>query len=163
MPRRGKRSWPGPRPRRAVSKGSQFRRQRWGFLLTCPVPGGEFLSQRWERNQRIAGGRLRMSADALIFALPPVPHYEGRSPERGKTLPARKIRSAWVRFLPGPQGPWGVKNFNCCGSTTAPEFAEPTLPVQIAFPLQGGRPIPPVRGKWPKAKRGRGARRSRDG
>ena len=27
----------------------------------------------------------------------------------------------------------------------------------------GGRPIPPVRGKWPKAKRGRGARRSRDG
>ena len=32
------------------------------------VPGGEFLSQRWERNQRIAGGRLRMSADALIFA-----------------------------------------------------------------------------------------------
>ena len=27
-----------------------------------------------------------------------------------------------------------------------------------AFPLQGGRPIPPVRGKWPKAKRGREAR-----
>ena len=41
--------------------------------------------------------------------------------------------------FPGPQGPWGVKNFNCCGPTTAPEFAEPTLPMQIAFPLQGGR------------------------
>ena len=44
-----------------------------------------------------------------------------------------------MRFFLGPQGPWGIKNFNCCGSTTAPEFAEPTRPVQIAFPLQGGR------------------------
>ena len=89
------------------------------------VPGGEFLSQRWERNQwprplslgptgqftlRIAGGRLRMSADALIFALPPVPHYEGRSPERSRSFPARKIRSAWVRFFRAHRGPVFAKS-----------------------------------------------------
>ena len=76
---------------------------------------------------------------ASIFAHPLDPHLRESPLEVGKTLPARKIRSAWVRFFLGPQGPWGIKNFNCCGSTTAPEFAEPTRPVQIAFPLQGGR------------------------
>ena len=44
-----------------------------------------------------------------------------------------------MRFFPGPQGLWVCKNCGWCGSTSAPEFAEPPLPVQIAFPLQGGR------------------------
>ena len=45
--------------------------RREGFALR-----GEFLSQRWERNQRIAGGRLqRSTVPVLLVALPPGPHY----------------------------------------------------------------------------------------
>ena len=44
-----------------------------------------------------------------------------------------------MRFFPGPQGPCVRKICFWCGPASAPEFAEPTLPVQIAFPLQGGR------------------------
>ena len=66
-------------------------------------------------------------------------------------------------------GPEREENWDCCGSASAPGFAEPTLPVCFlcrgdprgrpqAFPFRG-RPIPPVRGKWLKAKRGRGAGR----
>ena len=36
-------------------------------------------------------------------------------------------------------GPWVCKNWGWCSSASAPVFAEPTLRVQIAFPLQGGR------------------------
>ena len=39
-----------------------------GFALR-----GEFLSQRWERNQRIAGGRLRMSAPRSYSPYPQTP------------------------------------------------------------------------------------------
>ena len=47
--------------------------RREGFALR-----GEFLSQRWERNQRIAGGRLqRSTVPVLLVALPPGPHYGG--------------------------------------------------------------------------------------
>ena len=38
-----------------------------------PPAGGEFLSQRWERNQRIAGGRLRMSAPRSYSPYPQTP------------------------------------------------------------------------------------------
>ena len=44
-----------------------------------------------------------------------------------------------MRFFPGPQGPLVRKICFWCGPAFAPEFAEPTLPVQIVFPLQGGR------------------------
>ena len=47
--------------------------RREGFALR-----GEFLSQRWERNQRIAGGRLqRSTVPVLLVALPPDPIYGG--------------------------------------------------------------------------------------
>ena len=66
-------------------------------------------------------------------------------------------------------GPEREENWDCCGSASAPGFAEPTLPVCFlcrgdprgrpqAFPFRG-RPIPPDRGEWLKAKRGRGAGR----
>ena len=42
-----------------------------------------------------------MSADALIFALPPAPFTGDALLLDVAALPARKIRSAWVRFLPG--------------------------------------------------------------
>ena len=84
-------------------------------------------------------------------------------------------------------GPWVCKNCRRCGSTPAPGFPSqrhrskswraglgpaPTKttrprpypavgagPRPPAKPSPGGRPIPPVRGKWLKAKRGRGAGR----
>ena len=169
-------------------------------------------------------------------------------------VPARKIRSACLRFLPAPLGAWVGKILILLRFTDAPGFAEPTPPVRIltggprasptqfrkvflrtvgeglkvnrpkaershpgvcpyenntaatrsaveatlavawysrseswrahamrpywfpvdcrdgyqpparAFPLQGGRTIPPDQGEMSrKDKRGRGARRSRDG
>ena len=105
------------------------------------VPGGEFLSQRWERNQRIAGGRLRMSADALIFALPPVPHYEGRSPERSRSFPARKIRSAWVRFFRAHRGPGFAKSaFGAVPLLRLSFSANAPGPVSIVGAAPCGRP-----------------------
>ena len=44
-----------------------------------------------------------------------------------------------MRFFPGPQGPCVRKICFWCGPASAPEFSQPTLPVQTAFPLQGGR------------------------
>ena len=61
---------------------------------------GGFLSGRPERNQRGARARLRMSASRSYS--PPLDPILRRLPlEVGRTFPARKIRSAWVRFLPG--------------------------------------------------------------
>ena len=50
-------------------------------------------------------------------------------------VPARKIRSACLRFLPAPLGAWVVQICCWCSFRTAPEYAEPTLPVRI---LTGG-------------------------
>ena len=79
-----------------------FRLLQEGFALR-----GEFLSQRWERNQRIAGGRLRMdtlcpyspSLSPLAFGHLPLTRGVGpRSPITGDAylldfaaFPARKI------------------------------------------------------------------------
>ena len=55
-----------------------------------PPEGGEFLSQLWERNQRIAGG-----------CRPPVPHYGGRVPARLCKISGAQNLSGDLRFLPG--------------------------------------------------------------
>ena len=69
---------------------------------------GEFLSQRWERNQRIAGGRLRMGTSVPIFALPPVPCLRGPLLRSSAKFPARKIRVTSA-IPPGPLGPGFAK------------------------------------------------------
>ena len=66
---------------------------------------GEFLSQRWERNQRIAGGRLRMGTDVPIFALPPVPHYGGRVPVEFCRISGAQNLSGFLQFRPAH---WGL-------------------------------------------------------
>ena len=82
----------------------QFRFLQGGFAA-CGRQGssalrGGFLSGRPERNQRGARARLRMSAPRSYS--PPLDPILRRLPlEVGRTFPARKIRSAWVRFLPG--------------------------------------------------------------
>ena len=93
-----------------------------------PPAGGEFLSQRWERNQRIAGGRLRRSAGtALRFALPPVPRYEGRIPVGMSGISGAQNLSD-LRNFSRATGPWVCKNCGWCGPTAAPGLAEPTVP-----------------------------------
>ena len=65
-----------------------------GFALR-----GEFLSQRWERNQRIAGGRLRMDT-ACPYSPFPGPHYGGYPFEWAKISGAQN-RSDWSESPPG--------------------------------------------------------------
>ena len=87
----------GGRPHRAAPTTSQAKNSKAGGragLLTRPpvlgwvsfhaedfAPQGEFLSQRWERNQRIAGGRLTSpsgtSSLRLQFVFPRTPVYGG--------------------------------------------------------------------------------------
>ena len=127
--------------------------------------GGEFLCPWRQRNQNAPGDasdglRLHYVPPRSIGRFPRTP-FTGVIPLAGQIISGAQNLSECLNSRRAT-GPWVRKNCDWCGSTSAPEFAEPTLPVQIAFPLQGGRPIPPVRGKWPKAKRGRGARRSRD-
>ena len=103
MPRRGKRSWPGPRlgapfcrvsPCGAryfpsdgkVPKGSPGDAADGHFVPIGPPP---YPLCRFTTSPPDRGSR------------PPDPHLRGLPLGVGKTFPARKIRSAWVRFLPG--------------------------------------------------------------
>ena len=92
-------------------------------------------------------------------------------PERSRFFVGAAHRAARPNRLPFPDGPASIRplrhtrnGFVFCrgGSQTRPPFLEirrgDPCGRPKAFPLQGGRPIPPVRGKWPKAKRGREAR-----
>ena len=89
---------------------------------------------------------LRSTSPPDRGSRPPDPHYGGALLNGPAILPARKIRSAWVQFNPGPQGPWVCKICPCCGSTTAPGFAEPTLPMWKTAGRSGtgpyGKPTP---------------------
>ena len=102
----------GGRPHRAAPTTSQAKNSKAGGragLLTRPpisgqvsfhaedfAPRGEFLSQRWERNQRIAGGRLTSpsgtSSLRLQFVLPRAPRLRGIPLYPHVIFPARKIR-----------------------------------------------------------------------
>ena len=102
----------GGRPHRAAPTTSQAKNSKAGGradLLTRPpvlgwvsfhaedfAPQGEFLSQRWERNQRIAGGRLTSpsgtSSLRLQFVLPRAPRLRGIPLYPHVIFPARKIR-----------------------------------------------------------------------
>ena len=66
---------------------------------------------------------------ALIFALPPVPHYEGRKLESVSGISGAQNLSDTQNFRRAT-GPWVCKNCRWCGFTSAPGFAEPTCLVQ---------------------------------
>ena len=105
-----------------------------------PSADGGLLCPRRQSNQNAAGD----GSDGHfvpIVAFPRTPLRGTPSCFVGASFPARKIRSAWVRFRPGPLGPWVCKNFGWCGSLCAPGFDEPTLPVQNSFPLGEGGPV----------------------
>ncbi len=84
-----------------------------------------------ERHQ----GAAQDERSALIFAAPG-PHYGGRPPERLCRVSGAQNLSDLPQFNPGPLGPCVCKNFRFCHSTTAPEFAEPTITVR-RWPLPG--------------------------
>ena len=106
-----------------------FRLLQEGFALR-----GEFLSQRWERNQRIAGGRLRM--DTLC----PYSPYPG-PPLRGTRTcwilqHFRRAKSEWLVSIPaGSLGPGWMENCVGCNSTAAPSLTEQV----VAGPSSAGR------------------------
>ena len=163
---------------------------RWMALFAggiSPPAGGEFLSQRWERNQwprppslapsgqftlRIAGDaadglRLRFAPPRSIGPPPyPLCRYATSPPDR-ESRPRTPVTGVtpWSRQNPsGAQnlsddlnprratGPWVCKNCSCCGSTTAPGFAEPTCLVQnmgyLIRPLRGHLPLKGKAFKW---------------
>ena len=160
--------------------GRQARRMRGRYLLRFvwanpvgrglapPLLSGFFLGMR--RGFRPAG---RVSFPAMgkkpkdrrgtaqdghfvsIFAFPPDPRYGGYPLQWAEHF--RRAKSGVLGG--GPVRPhWGPereKNGSCCGPTSAPEFAEPTLPV--CFLCRGaprGRPKAfPFRGRC-RAKRG---------
>ena len=88
---------------------------------------GEFLSQRWERNQRIAGGdshRRRKQVPSGSSSFSPSPPFTGDTP-----IPFRKISGAQNMvpgmISPGPLGPGAVQNFGLCHFTAAPGSDQP--------------------------------------
>ena len=90
-------------------------------------PLGEFLSQRWERNQRIAGGdshRRRKQVPSGSSSFSPSPPFTGDTP-----IPFRKISGAQNMvpgmIPPGPLGPGVVQNFGLCHFTAAPGSDQP--------------------------------------
>ena len=90
-------------------------------------PLGEFLSQRWERNQRIAGGdshRRRKQVPSGSSSFSPSPPFTGDTP-----IPFRKISGAQNMvpgmISPGPLGPGAVQNFGLCHFTAAPGSDQP--------------------------------------
>ena len=84
-------------------------------------------------------GFAQDGSSAPIFAHPG-PRLRGLPLEHCAALPARKIRSAWVRFRPAPLGACVCINFRAHTSAAAPQFAEPTSPVRerpLPGPLAG--------------------------
>src|SRR5699024_9694727 len=67
---------------------------------------------------------------ALIFALPPVPHYEGRMTDRLCVISGAQNLSDTLNSSRAT-GPWMCKICRWCGSASAPDFAEPTYPVRF--------------------------------
>ena len=104
LPRRGKRSWPGPRPGapRPVDwsrRGISPLRRRATFSAMRKSP----------KNRR---GTAQDERFALIFAFPPDPRYGGALLIVCAALPARKTRSAWSKF---PPPHWGLSLLNLEG------------------------------------------------
>ena len=80
-------------------------------------------------------GRLRMDTPCP-YSPYPGPQMRGLPLEVGRTFPARKTRSAWVRLNPGPLGPWVYKVRFYCGFQTAPGF--PSQRSRSVFRRRGG-------------------------
>ena len=121
-------------------------------------PLGEFLSQRWERNQRIAGGdshRRRKQVPSGSSSFSPSPPFTGDTP-----IPFRKISGAQNMvpgmISPGPLGPGAVQNFGLCHFTAAPGSDQPWQRVRDRGCAGRGRSKNRREGQAPPLRDGRG-------
>ena len=131
LPHRGKRSWPGPRPRRAVF-GVSFAQGGFaacGRRVTLPTAAKSPKRRRGTRPMDYG------SASALprsIGPLTPGPHYGGYP--LGQAENFRRAKSGVLER--GPVRPhWGPERaeiLDWCSSDSAPAVSEPTLPVQFS-------------------------------
>ena len=119
-----------------------------------PLRGNPSLAPSGQFTLRIAGGRLRMDTSCpysptlppLAFGHLPLTGGVGpRSPITGVTPWTRQKISGAQNLSECPNsrratGPWVCKNCGWCGSTSAPGFAKPTLPVRILAGRSGTGP-----------------------
>src|SRR5699024_536431 len=100
-----------------------------------PPAGGEFLSQRWERNQRIAGGRGRRALRAHRTAYPRSP-ITGVTPLAWRWIFGAQNLSGWSKF---PPGHWalGVQKFRT-NAVPQPRLALPNQRSRSIFRRRGG-------------------------
>ena len=123
-----------PSAHTGADKGAMIERSRSsrGDFAACgrrvPLPAAA-------KEPKRRRGRLRMSAPRSYSPFPG-PHLRGFPLEPGQNFPARGNLSECLNFSRAT-GPWGCKNCRWCGSVSAPEFAEPTLPVRML----SGRPV----------------------
>src|SRR5699024_5808334 len=97
-----------------------------------------FLSQRWERNQRIAGGRLRMDTACPYSPFPRTP-VTGVTPCSGQNISGAQNQEC---LGAGPSGPLGP------GFTKIRTSAVPHL--RLSLPSQRSQPDSRRRGGlWP--------------
>ena len=99
-----------------VGRDDSARRASQDFALRS-----EFLSQRWERNQRIARGGLRWASPPIV-APPPAPRLRGIPLYPSARFPARKIRFR-VSFIPGH---WALMRRKISVSTVSQPRLVPT-------------------------------------
>ena len=93
---------------------------------------GEFLSQRWERNQRIAGGRGRRALRAHRTAYPRAP-ITGVIPWAGQNISGAQNLSGFYRFIPGH---WALgRRKISIVAVSVPRLTFPNQRVRFIFPL----------------------------
>ena len=109
-----------------------------------------FLSKRLERNQRIAGGWL--PGVQALQSPAPGPPLRGTLSCGGSSHPARAVQLIASASAPLPLAGQFWESLLCWTKENAPGASSR----RNWFWNDGRmRPIPPIRGKWPKAKRGR--------
>ena len=101
-----------------------------GFFSNGPGPGRRVTLPAAAKSPKRRRRTAQNERSALIFAFPPVPHYEGRPPERLYLISGAQNLSDTLNFRRAT-GPWVCKNCRRCGFASAPGFAEPTEPVRI--------------------------------
>ena len=87
----------------------------------------------------IAWFRLSQGSFAAFFTLRIA---GGRVLVRFCNISGAQNLSGFPQFNPGPLGPRVCKNYRCCDLSSAPEFAEPTVPGSryLIRPLRGTFP-----------------------
>ncbi len=95
----------------------------------------------------IAWFRLSQGSFAAFFTLRIA---GGRVLVRFCNISGAQNLSGFPQFNPGPLGPRVCKNYRCCDLSSAPEFAEPTVPGSryLIRPLRGHLPLKGKAGRY---------------